>query len=280
MLAQIANFVKTNEHLVAPADGNLNVKIFNRRKEYIKVLRASAEKIAESLRAAESRHEQDIETANSLVSQAQPAAQPVPTPSAASQPAISAQLPPVECATRAAEWQQVGRKSPKSTVAPVNLAGTLLTAVHVQEFADVKRDGRLYYVAPNDHFAINIDGNLFHGNVGRIFSGIERAVKIKDCMYTHNCAKNSACDFYHDPAIFAGSTDHRNYVATSWLYSQPQNRTGVHRNMRHIGDIDNLPEDLAASTEEEVSRLRDQVMHDMICAIAAIAEQKKRSSSF
>lgn len=73
----------------------------------------------------------------------------------------------------------------------------------------------LFYVTSARHFAFIFNGQLFHGNIGRIFDFNEgpaavKPFKFKDCKFGSSCAKNN-CLYYHDP-IYCGGSDIRNYL--------------------------------------------------------------------
>ncbi len=96
-----------------------------------------------------------------------------------------------------------------------------LDAIRVPTFNYVKQDGELYYVSTADHFAVKIAGKLLHGNIGMIYTDEKIPEKIKDCKFAESCVKRDNCDYYHDPLKFGGSKDHRNFIASSWLYVPP-----------------------------------------------------------
>jgi hypothetical protein len=114
----------------------------------------------------------------------------------------------------------------------------------------------LCYVPRMQHFAINIAGHTFHGNIGRIFTQ-NVYEKIKDCRYVGTCTKGALCEYYHNPTLFHGSTDCRNFLAHSWLYGDRRART--------FGSRDRLDIDIVTVTNDEVARLQDQIMHDILC---------------
>ena len=137
-----------------------------------------------------------------------------------------------------------------------------LGVIRVAAFADVKQDGSLYFVEPADHFAVRINGVLFHGNIGTIFSdGVPE--KIKDCKYTSGCNKHGKCDYYHDPMIFPNSRDCRNYTSNSFLYY----RANARGHSRRFGSRPHLDIDIVGVSQEDISRYLDQTMHDLLCAL-------------
>lgn len=159
-----------------------------------------------------------------------------------------------------------GQVSKQRIPTSINIIGHLcLDAYVVESFNDVLPDGQLYYL--RGHFAFNIAGNVFHGNIGKIYTDNREPVKIKVCKFKNQCRKNKSCDFYHDPEVFAGSTDVRNYIASSFIYT-PQNSTHYNKmRSRRIGDRDSLVEDLENLTVDSKGRFIDQTVHDFICSL-------------
>lgn len=142
----------------------------------------------------------------------------------------------------------------------------MLCAISVPTFDSVKGDGELYYVATCGHFALRVSGVLFHGNIGNIFTDEKTPDKIKDCRFAETCAKKSECDYYHNPRRHLDSQDHRNFVASSWLYngSDPKRRNRG----RRFGSRASLDVDIIGLQQDEIDRFRDQVMHDILCVFA------------
>lgn len=154
--------------------------------------------------------------------------------------------------------------------------GLSLPAIIVSDFGAVKSDGSLYWVSSCDHFALKIAGQLFHGNVGSIFTDDKSSPeKIKDCRFAGSCSKNGMCDYYHDPVRFPGSRDRRNFFASSWLYAPPMARAARLRG-RRFGSRDHLDNDIISVQDDEISRGRDQCMHDILCALVLAAARASR----
>jgi hypothetical protein len=142
-----------------------------------------------------------------------------------------------------------------------------LRAIYVTAFDKVKQDGNLYYVEPANHFAIMLNGQLFHGNIGNIYSDEKNPEKIKECKYTTTCSKYDKCRYYHDPISFPGSKDSRNYVASSWVYYPPHPYCKNRPRGRRIGSRNNMDMDIIGLQPDEIGRLRDQAMHDLLCSL-------------
>lgn len=140
-----------------------------------------------------------------------------------------------------------------------------ISAVTVPTFDQVLSDGNLYYVSNADHFAFRIAGRLLHGNIGTIYTNENTPIKIKDCRYQSSCTR-AKCDYYHDPAKFIGSRDHRNYIASSFLYAPGNSHHKNKARSRRFGSRNNLDIDIVNMSEEEIDRFNSQVMHDFLCS--------------
>lgn len=142
-----------------------------------------------------------------------------------------------------------------------------LPAIKVPTFDYVKSDGELYYVESADHFAFKLAGKLLHGNIGMIYTEEKNPEKIKDCKFATSCMKHDRCDYYHDPYKFPGSKDHRNFIASSFLYSPPNSDYKNRPRSRRFGSREHLDKDIVGLGEEEISRFHDQTMHDLLCTM-------------
>lgn len=156
--------------------------------------------------------------------------------------------------------------------APIKISELVsITATVVQSFDQVMQNGDIYYIEPCAHFAIKIAGKLFHGNIGRVYND-ERAhtpSKIKACKYAPKCDKSNKCDFYHDPMIFKGSADTRNFIADSWIYTPVTSKHDQRGAMgRKVSSRDSLDVDLLTITDEDVSKYGAQLMHDLLVNLA------------
>lgn len=127
-----------------------------------------------------------------------------------------------------------------------------ISAKCVSNFSLVQQDGTIYFVEPVQHFAIKIAGIMLHGNVGLIYADSRNVRKIKDCRFATSCFKKNECDYYHDPMFSDGSRDCRNYIAGG---------------QRKFGSRDTIDDDLIAANSDDLSRYRDQTMHNILCCI-------------
>lgn len=292
----VFNHLNANKNLLDSPDGDLiNVKTFSSRGQFIEQLismqagiEAISKQLSDSIKIAKSAHEKDLLTLGAILVGAG-----VSTPHLIS-PVVSSpsEIPePIE-ANDSANWITVTKKTPKNpTRSPKTYVQSLcstrddniqsditskvvaitetksLPAIVVQDFDSVKSDGNLYYVEPSDHFAIRIMGNLFHGNIGIVYTDEKLPEKIKDCKYPGRCRKGGGCDYYHDPVKFSGSRDHRNHIAGSFLYAPPDASYKNRSRNRCFGSRTYLDTDLVALQPDDISRFHDQVFHDILCAL-------------
>lgn len=163
--------------------------------------------------------------------------------------------------------KQIGAPPPLGVKTKVKVSETLgLNAIRVANFDQVAQDGEMYYVDSCDHFAFRLAGRLFHGNVGTIYTDEKNPEKIKDCRFAASCNKQEQCDYYHDPRLFPGSKDRRNYIASSWMYAPPQSRYDRGR-ARRFGSREHLDSDILSMNEENIARYHSQTTHDVICSL-------------
>ena len=136
--------------------------------------------------------------------------------------------------------------------------GVSLRAFCVRTFGDVKQDGSLYYIENANHFAFVVSGVMFHGNIGTVYTDEKQPIKIKNCAYGDTCVKKSHCDYYHDPAVHAGSKDIRNYMsgAPAARFGRPRARPSRAT----------LAIDLTTITQEINTQNKESIMHDILCA--------------
>jgi len=291
--------------LIAQSSDTINVKVFGERDKHIENLEAwsraldeVATKLAEKLATARRERGRDLAAINALiknttteitpvdVSEHATGHMPLSTPLSAS-PSTPLSTPLSTNGASDPTWTVIQkRKQPtgsrtlkqytdaaKIRVLPpahteIKITTALsLNAISVPTFEQVVADGNLYYVSNADHFAIKIAGRLLHGNIGRIYTDEKNPEKIKDCRHQNKCIKSGKCDYYHDPAKFIGSQDHRNYIASSFLYAPSNSHYKNKARSRRFGSRENLDMDIVSMSEEEIGRFNDQVMHDLLCSL-------------
>ncbi len=174
----------------------------------------------------------------------------------------SANDPPLSTKKGAGSSQPAAAKT--TTMCEVT-PGVFLEATVVTSFGQVAQNGTLFYIAHCDHFAIRLNGKLFHGNVGCILPPDRALERVRDCR--RQPCNDSPCDFYHDPIKHAGRKDRRNYVASSWQYTSTDTRRAGDTRGRKLGSCDCLNADLAQISAEDAERFKDQTFHDLLCAL-------------
>lgn len=134
--------------------------------------------------------------------------------------------------------------------------------------------GELYYIPHWNHFAVRVGPCVFHANIGRVYIGApprsagpvprETPERVKECRRA-KCQGGASCRYYHDPEEYPGSTDVRNFMSDSWLYSPAASpaRYGT----RRIGSAEYLEADLRVVGAEEARRFIGQTAHDILCSI-------------
>lgn len=137
----------------------------------------------------------------------------------------------------------------------------------------------LHFVPQWNHFALKIDGVVFHANMAQIYNrfGVRRMFgnggaqkrlpeKVRACGYPA-CGKPTTCQYYHDPALFPGSRDVRNFTAESFIYAPPIVPARGAGPFRRFGSIENLDADLRLISRDEARLFMDQVAHEVLCAL-------------
>ena len=260
----------------------INLAVMHERADNISILRyingelnALAIQVVAVGRAADAIHTEEIRLVRNGISRAALTASGKPTSEHARDRA-----PPEQEADSNIEWlQRISIPTPKPKIM-INLDQTqmILVAPNVKvpafvvpsnlrgkELRDAVQPGKLYYIPQWNHFAVNIGGAFLHAGVGSIYRGrVDTPSLIKDC-WKAKCSRVD-CRYYHDPELFPGSSDVRNYITDSWYYVPAFisiERTGA----RRIGDAENLESDLKTIVAQDARRFVSGVMHDLICAI-------------
>lgn len=155
-----------------------------------------------------------------------------------------------------------------------------VTAKKLQKWSDVHQipPGILHYSEEFGQFAIKIAGELFYGNIGKIYTTEKDPLCVKNCGFGQKCTKNN-CTYYHDP-MSAGSSGKnmiRNYNATSFLYTPAIGATDGGK-YRHFGSLDNIPADIMFIDSDECARLKSQIIHDILCSLLLSRYRECQSS--
>lgn len=158
---------------------------------------------------------------------------------------------------------------PHSIVIPARTAVAItehiqLQCITVEALGDVRADGMLYYVPTINRFAINLAGIVLYGNIGNVYVSEQYPQKIHDCNIFPRCAQT--CKYYHNPLTCAHSTDVRNFISASWLYSHD---TSIHdtKKTRKLSSREFLDSDIERVTDKDLAFYNEQLMHDLLCVI-------------
>jgi len=149
-----------------------------------------------------------------------------------------------------------------------------LDAVILNDFqaktANDMRPGVLYYVQSMDHFAIKINGQLFHGNIGVVYNVEDVPMQTIECNKGANCNVEN-CRFYHDPMICKGKKDIRNYFTNSWIYYNPDfpSKSDTSK-CRKLSSVNNIETDIQTIDASYIDRVKSQIMHDLLCIMLAV----------
>ena len=136
----------------------------------------------------------------------------------------------------------------------------------------VLADGCVYYLRTAGHFAVRVGPLFLHGNVGIIYDNAREPTKVKSCQYGTKCLNIGACKYYHDPLLFPGARDVRNFTNTSFIYNGSNDRRGG----RKIGSKDRFDADIVQLRPEDTAHYLDQVAHDFFCAMLIAQIQKTK----
>lgn len=279
LYVDIKRVLASNQNLMDTPTDSISVKAFESREHLIERLTAAIDLLPgitslleNALTSVKNVHAQELSAVDALINKTKkPASVATPDQNDATWTTITKRRPEPVGKSRSLRSYALAT----AEVAPIDTKYTIikiteaisLPAISVTGFDLVKQDGDIYYVEGADHFAIRIAGQLFHGNVGVIYTEEKSPEKIKDCKFATSCMKNNKCDYYHDPLKFNGSHDHRNYIASSFLYAPPNSYYKNKPRSRRFGSLNYLDIDIVGMQDEEISRFNDQTTHDLLCSL-------------
>lgn len=228
-------------------------------------LQRLAATVARNGMAAETAHLAEIKAAQEGLSRASARVAPKPASAAAAaaRPALPAPVPLAHDTGR----HSVGITDGIAVDAVVVSAALrdpkdILAAVSAAE---------LHYIPQWDHFAVRFGSCVLHAGVGRVYrsppaksAGQETPARVKECRHL-KCGTDKGCRYYHDPEEYPGSTDIRNYMVDSWLYSPTT--AAARYGTRRFGSRPDLDVDIQGVSAEDARRFLHQTAHDIICAV-------------
>lgn len=152
-------------------------------------------------------------------------------------------------------------ESPSVSVG-VNISpGISLPAIVVDDKNLVRADGSLYYIRPINKFSFRLNGHLFCGNIGEIYTYDKNPKRIKVCTRGSKCDCIGKCTYYHP-----GTTDIRNFISGGFAYQRKTSKDKADDTPgRKIGNKSTLKEDINRSNQDDKQLFSDQCMHDILC---------------
>lgn len=139
-----------------------------------------------------------------------------------------------------------------------------LRCIEIPDLNAIQHDGILYYVPRLCRFAIRLAGFVLYGNIGIVYASEASPQRIHDCTMYPSCNMET-CHYYHNPIKCRGSTNIRNFAATSWLYSDKV--TSGSKKMRKLASRPKLDTDILTVTSGDLAYYNEQLMHDLLCGI-------------
>jgi hypothetical protein len=143
-------------------------------------------------------------------------------------------------------------------------ANMSLRCTEIPDASAIRADGVLYYIPQLRRFAMRIAGFVLMGNIGIVYNSELSPQKIRECNMQASC-NYATCSYYHNPLTWPGSTDIRNFAATSWVYRHAA--ASGPKKMRKLSSRAHLDEDIRTITSADLSYYNEQLMHDLLCGI-------------
>jgi len=119
----------------------------------------------------------------------------------------------------------------------------------------------LYFIPQWKKFAFRLGGSVLIGSLGSIDGG----GRVLDCGRA-KCG--GGCRRFHDPELFPGSTETRDFEPASWIYTGADARGArVLRAARRIGSAARIGADLQSITRADAKLFIAQTVHDVLIAM-------------
>lgn len=128
----------------------------------------------------------------------------------------------------------------------------------------------LFWVKDTRQFGFQLNGVLFLGNVGNIYSkSFSNRLRVTNCN-KKNCG--ASCRFYHNPRTHPKKDPVRNFMSRSFLYTDDM-KSRKNRGMRHVGNRNTMAMDMYAMKmmggAEEIEMISAQSVHDVLTVLCA-----------
>lgn len=154
-------------------------------------------------------------------------------------------------------------------IMPINVPvaeGMSLSAIPVNDKNSIRADGNLYYIKGINKFGFRLNGHLFIGNIGEVYTQERVPQKIKTCIHGANCRNINNCTYYHP-----GTKDIRNYISSSFSYQRFDKRISSQMG-RKVGNRSTLLHDVERASKQDLELFYDQSVHDILCNL--VIEEK------
>lgn len=151
----------------------------------------------------------------------------------------------------------------------IEVAPNIKINAKIVDFVSDIPNTNIFWVNSLEQFAIKINGVVFNGNIGEIFTKSQTKYNVEKCCRNNNCKNLSGCKYYHSNVI---PRQNRNWISSSWIYSKDI-ISNANFNMRHFGNRSTLSTDLHSikttiRVGDIVEKYKDQTIHDILVMLA------------
>jgi hypothetical protein len=139
--------------------------------------------------------------------------------------------------------------------------------------------GELYFIPQWNHFAVRIGSHVLHSGLGKVYWNTsseeprERPERVKECKY-RECGGGTKCKFFHDPELFSGVAETRNFTADSYTYVPSTSSITRVGSARRIGSATHLECDLQHLSGDDARRFMHQTTHDLLITLVMLHQHR------